>query len=215
LRRTTIKAARAAPAQGAAHGMQALGNGAIQRALAQRSSSAPAELEDALAARINNARGRGAALDDNMQQKMGAGLGADFSTVRVHTDGEAHALNEELSARAFTTGPDIFFRAGEYNPHSGSGQELIAHELTHVVQQSSGAVQGSGRMSVNAPGDRFEQQADAVARSIGAAPAPPIQRQAAADEEETIQAQQAEGLEDEEVFAQKQELPEEEEVGTT
>jgi hypothetical protein len=66
---------------------------------------------------------------------MEQAFGADFSSVSVHTDSEANELNQELSAKAFTIGQDIFFRDGEYSPGSGSGQNLIAHELTHVVQQ--------------------------------------------------------------------------------
>jgi hypothetical protein len=68
-------------------------------------------------------------------------FGADFSQVRVHTDTQANTLNRTLSARAFTTGRDIFFRQGEYRPGSSTGQELIAHELTHVVQQGGAGVQ--------------------------------------------------------------------------
>jgi len=55
--------------------------------------------------------------------------------VRVHSDSEANLLNQQLSAKAFTTARDIFFRQGEYSPGSGTGKKLIAHELTHVVQQ--------------------------------------------------------------------------------
>nr|MCM0593799.1 DUF4157 domain-containing protein [Gloeotrichia echinulata DEX184] len=67
-------------------------------------------------------------------------FGADFSGVKVHTDGQSDQLNRSIQARAFTTGQDVFFRQGEYNPGSRGGQELIAHELTHVVQQNGGAV---------------------------------------------------------------------------
>ena len=96
---------------------------------------------------------------------MGESMGHDFSGVRVHTSGEAHNLNEKVGAVAFTTGSDIFFRQGAYSPGSSSGQELLAHELTHVVQQSSGAVPGSDKMTVNAPDDSFEKEADAAAQS--------------------------------------------------
>jgi hypothetical protein len=160
-----------------------LGNGAVQRLVAQRSAG-PTELDDALAARITRARGGGAALDAHVQTKMGEGLGADFSGVRVHTGGESHALNEQLSARAFTTGQDIFFRAGEYNPHSSGGQELLAHELTHVVQQGSGEVPQGSKMAVNAPGDRFEQEANRVAHSLGSIATPEVQRQELPEEDE-------------------------------
>src|SRR5262245_21044205 len=113
-----------------------LGNRALQRLLAQRSGDGPAELHHETAGRINQVRGGGQSLDGAVQKQMGAALGQDFSGVRVHTSPEADALNQQLSARAFTTGQDIFFKAGEYNPGSSGGQELLAHELTHVVQQS-------------------------------------------------------------------------------
>ncbi len=87
---------------------------------------------------INSARGGGQPLADNIKKPMEQAFGADFSGVRTHTDSEADRLNKQLSARAFTTGKDIFFREGEYSPGSASGQHIIAHELTHVVQQSGG-----------------------------------------------------------------------------
>ncbi|MCE7983078.1 MAG: DUF4157 domain-containing protein [Caldilinea sp. CFX5] len=161
-----------------------LGNGAIQRMLAQRVGGDSAfDLDDSTANRINHARGSGQALDGAVQAKMGESMSQDFSHVRVHTGSESHALNEQLNAKAFTTGSDIFFRDGAYSPQSSSGQELIAHELTHVVQQGSGAVGGSvSAMQVNAPGDRFEQEADAVSKAVTSTPtaqvaAPTAQRQ--------------------------------------
>ena len=87
---------------------------------------------------INRERGYGRALDKEMQAAMGEAMGADFSQVRVHTGTGADALNKSFNARAFTTGADIFFRQGAYNPKSREGKALIAHELTHVVQQGYG-----------------------------------------------------------------------------
>jgi len=66
---------------------------------------------------------------------MGDAFKTDFSGVKVHTGNQSDMLNRSISARAFTTGSDIFFRSGEYNPSISSGQTLLAHELTHVVQQ--------------------------------------------------------------------------------
>jgi guanyl-specific ribonuclease Sa len=74
---------------------------------------------------------------------MGQAMGADFSGVKVHTDAQSDQLNKSIQAKAFTTGQDVFFRQGAYEPSSRGGQELIAHELTHVVQQNGGAVQRS------------------------------------------------------------------------
>lgn len=192
-----------------------LGNAAVQRMLAQRSGGEGAfDLDDQTASRINSARGSGQSLDGAVQQKMGESMGADFSGVRVHTGSESHQLNEQLSAKAFTTGNDIFFRGGEYNPQSSGGQELIAHELTHVVQQGSGAVGGGGSaMRVNAPGDRFEQEADSVAKTVtNASSAPSVQR-ATPEEEEPVQAKRIQRAEmpEEEVQAKHLQRQEEEE----
>jgi Domain of unknown function (DUF4157) len=85
---------------------------------------------------INSARGSGQPLDAGLQSSMGQAFGTDFSRVKVHTDTQSDQLNQSIQARAFTTGQDVFFRQGEYKPGSRGGQELIAHELTHVVQQT-------------------------------------------------------------------------------
>lgn len=77
----------------------------------------------------------GQKLDSGVQAKMESGTGHSFDNVRVHTDSQADALSSTLGARAFTTGTDIFFKQGEYNPGSDEGQKLIAHEGTHVIQQ--------------------------------------------------------------------------------
>jgi hypothetical protein len=90
---------------------------------------------------IEGARGSGQAMDDNTRGNMESAFGADFSNVRVHTDKQSGNLNNAVQAKAFTTGQDIFFNQGQYNPGSSSGQELLAHELTHVVQQNGASVQ--------------------------------------------------------------------------
>ncbi|WP_341528600.1 DUF4157 domain-containing protein [Nostoc sp. UHCC 0302] len=91
-----------------------------------------------LEASINQARGGGQPMADNIREPMEQALGADFSGVKVHTDGQSDQLNQSIQARAFTTGQNVFFRQGAYQPGSREGQELIAHELTHVVQQNGG-----------------------------------------------------------------------------
>ena len=87
---------------------------------------------------IQKARGRGQPLADSIREPIEQAFRADFSKVKVHTDAESNQMNQSIQDRAFTTGHDVFFRQGEYNPRSQSGQELIAHELTHVVQQNNG-----------------------------------------------------------------------------
>lgn len=107
----------------------------------RKSSEAGFEVDGDIEQQINSAKGGGQSLPDTARSQMESGFGADFSGVRVHTDAQSDALNRSLDARAFTTGSDIFFRSGEYNPSSSSGQELLAHELTHVVQQGAATVQ--------------------------------------------------------------------------
>ncbi|MCL6429562.1 MAG: DUF4157 domain-containing protein [Anaerolineae bacterium] len=187
---------------------QQIGNQAVARLLAQRSGEAPAELDDGTAARINRARGEGQPLDGAIGSELGAAFGHDLSGVRVHTSPEADSLSRALNARAFTTGRDIFFRSGAYEPHSTSGRQLIAHEVTHVVQQGMGAVPSAERMTVNPPGDVFEQEADAVARALAGGPTS-IQRQSQEEEEEERVQLQAEQEEEEPIQAQFEEEEEE------
>ena len=88
--------------------------------------------------RIQSSRGSGQALEGNTRSHMEQAFGVDFSKVRIHTGTESDKLNRSLQAKAFTTGSDIFFRNGAYNPANKAGQHLLAHELTHTVQQQSG-----------------------------------------------------------------------------
>ena len=111
----------------------------VQRQSGEGGRAATPDVE----ASINQARGSGQPLADNIREPMEQAFGADFSGVKVHTDAQSDQLNRSIQAKAFTTGQDVFFRQGEYKPGSRGGQELIAHELTHVVQQNSGAVQRS------------------------------------------------------------------------
>ena len=93
-----------------------------------------------VAAAIQGSRGRGQTLDTLTQNAMEGALGADFSSVRIHTNSQSDTLNRSINARAFTAGNDIFFRTGEYDPGSNAGQQLLAHELTHTVQQGAAPV---------------------------------------------------------------------------
>jgi hypothetical protein len=108
----------------------------LQRKTAADGGAVSTELESS----IKKAKGGGQSLDTGLQAKMGQAMGADFSGVKVHTDSQSDQLNQSIQARAFTTGSDVFFRKGEYNPSNKGGQELIAHELTHVVQQGSASI---------------------------------------------------------------------------
>lgn len=94
-------------------------------------------VDDDTEQRIQRRRGSGDPLPDDVAAEMGAGFGTDLSHVRLHTGTEATDLNNRLQARAFTVGSDVFLRDST-SLRSGAGQELLAHELTHVVQQSGG-----------------------------------------------------------------------------
>lgn len=89
---------------------------------------------------IQRMRGRPApGLDPEMRTKMETGTGLDFGGARVHTDSAAGEATDALGARAFTVGQDMFFAQGQFNPKTTAGQHLIAHELTHTVQQNGGS----------------------------------------------------------------------------
>ncbi|NEQ96718.1 MAG: DUF4157 domain-containing protein, partial [Cyanothece sp. SIO2G6] len=104
---------------------------------------APSGVEKAIA----NTQGRGAPLADDVRQPMEQAFGGvDFSGVRIHTDQQSNHLNQVVQAKAFTTKQDIYFRNGAYDPGSQRGQTLLAHELTHVVQQT-GIVQKANNPS--------------------------------------------------------------------
>ncbi|UCC86430.1 MAG: DUF4157 domain-containing protein [Anaerolineales bacterium] len=102
-----------------------------------------------LQTRLAAHQGGGQPLPAHVRAFMEPRFGADFSNVRVHTDSEAVQMSQRLSAQAFTHGQDIYMSAGQYRPGSEAGKRLLAHELTHVVQQTgrapasrqSGAVQ--------------------------------------------------------------------------
>jgi hypothetical protein len=193
---------------------QTVGNAAVQRLLAQRQESGgPAEIDEETAAAIQRQRGQGQSLDKGMAQKAGDSLGHDFEDVTVHTDAQADKLSRQLGAKAFTTGKDIYFREGEYQPHSQDGQKLLSHELTHVVQQQGNANPGvQGKLTVNDPNDQYEVEANQVADKVAGQSQPAaVQREVV--EEEVVQAQ----TEEEEVQMQAEEeeiqlQPEEEEI---
>lgn len=118
------------------------------------------DVEAAIAA----SRGGGRALDSGVRERMGPGLGDPLHDVRVHDDSAADGLARSVSARAFAVGSDVFFAQGEHRPGTTSGDRLLAHELTHVVQQR-GASAG-GPLTVSNPGDALEREADSAADDL-------------------------------------------------
>lgn len=110
----------------------------VRPTLQLKGESSGGTVSPAIESAIASARGGGQLLELGLQKRFGQAMGTDFSRVRVHTDSRADALNQKFSSSAFTTYQDVFFRMGEYQPESRAGQELLAHELMHVVQQCEG-----------------------------------------------------------------------------
>jgi hypothetical protein len=110
-----------------------LHNGSAVQAKKDHSSSAPASVEQ----QLTSTNGKGERLPEKLKHSMEGTMGADFNDVRIHHDQAAIEMSKAMQAQAFTYGRDIYFNKGKYNPSSREGQHLIAHELTHTVQQGA------------------------------------------------------------------------------
>lgn len=90
----------------------------------------------ALESNLSQSKANGYPMPTSVNDSMSNALGYDFSDVRIHTDSSAIQMNKELNAQAFTHGSDIYFNEGKFNTNNNAGNHLLAHELTHVVQQT-------------------------------------------------------------------------------
>jgi hypothetical protein len=105
----------------------------------------------------------GRALDAATRKQFEPRFGFDFGAVRIHDDSRADESARAVSAHAYTIGRDIVFASGQYQPHSARGARLLAHELTHVMQQRSSAIGFSAARVITEPGDADEVEADRFA----------------------------------------------------
>ncbi|TQJ40717.1 uncharacterized protein DUF4157 [Arthrobacter sp. SLBN-112] len=124
--------------------------------------------------------GGGQPLEEPVRADMEGRLGHSFADVRVHTGETAHNSAASVNAHAYTVGSNIVFQRDKYDPGSDTGRTMLAHELTHVVQQRSGPVDGTATgtgVRVSDPGDRFEREAAATAERAMSAPAAPATAQ--------------------------------------
>jgi uncharacterized protein DUF4157 len=189
------------------------GVSALQRSLGNRAVSRVVGDEDSPVHEVVGSGG-GTPLAPDVRAEMEGRLGHDFGDVRVHTDGKAHDSAVSVNAQAYTVGSDVVFQRDKFDPGSTDGRVMLAHELTHVVQQRNGPVDGTptaGGISVSDPSDRFEREASANAERAIRGPAPEaasvsgaassVQRQETGEEEEP----DVQGS-----FVQRQEEPEEE-----
>lgn len=126
----------------------------------QRKSDSSIPVADSTANAIESSSGKGSPLDQHTNAFMSSRFNKDFSGVKIHTNSEAVRLNQDLKARAFTTGSDIYFNQGQYQPTSEDGKRLLAHELTHVVQQKGKARFGLQRQMASEPKPDFVDQRD-------------------------------------------------------
>ena len=138
-------------------------NPSVQRQTATTSVPARDKTIDTLAAQAP-----GKPLDKGPRQLMESRFGRDFSDVRIHADDPAADSAERLNANAFTSGRDIYFGRGQYQPESSAGQHLLAHELTHTVQQADGRVPDTKLSPSDSEpsNDPLEQEADHVADAV-------------------------------------------------
>jgi hypothetical protein len=177
---------------------------------------------------INSGGGR--PLESDVRTEMEARLGHDFSDVRVHDDTAAAASASSVKAHAYTVGSNVVFQRDKYDPSTQEGKTTLAHELTHVVQQRSGPVDGTsapGGIKVSDPCDRYEREAASTADRVMSAPAPvqtaafsaagPSVQRHAAEEEAPVQGMFVQRQDEEEepvqgLFVQREGEEEEEPV---
>jgi hypothetical protein len=156
-----------APQKSATEGLSNRGMQSVVPGLQlQLKGTGGAVLDETIATAIHSKRGSGEPLDSGAADKLGKSMGHDFSDVNVHKDAESDQLNKQVRAEAFTTGKDIFFREGKYDPVSDQGQKLLAHELTHVVQQRDAPA--STELRVSDPNEASEKQAEKTAEKVTA-----------------------------------------------
>ncbi|MXV49679.1 DUF4157 domain-containing protein [Pedobacter sp. HMF7647] len=142
----------------------------LQRKESNQSGSEQVATES-IAGSISSSKGNGTSIDNRTQSFMSDRFGSDFSNVTIHTDQQAVQLSRNLNARAFTTGSDIYFGEGQYRPQSPDGQKLLAHELTHVLQQSSSHAPVVQRQLASDPGNiDYVDQRDGAPKAKSCAP---------------------------------------------
>ncbi len=105
----------------------------LQQKSSKNGSSNSSEIESSL----QQSRGSGSKMAPGVMQEMNQSFGTNFENVNIHTGSNAVQMNKDLGAHAFTSGSDIYFNQGKYDPESKEGKHLLAHELTHTIQQGA------------------------------------------------------------------------------
>lgn len=126
------------------------------------SDSGQSMAPDHIEAGLNASKGSGSPLPRDTKDQMENSFGADFSNVRLHTDSSAVQMNKDLNAQAFTHGNNIYFNAGKYDTNSSKGTHLLAHELTHVVQQGAAGSKATTQRKIQRVPDWLKSASDWV-----------------------------------------------------
>ncbi|MFE7355000.1 DUF4157 domain-containing protein [Streptomyces sp. NPDC057543] len=148
---------------------RAVGNSAVGSMLQRQDEDERSPVHNVISS------GGGQPLDTDTRTDLEGRMGADFSDVRIHTDSAAHESAKGVGAHAYTVGNNVVFQRDAYDPSSPQGRTTLAHELTHVIQQRNGPVEGTeapGGIRVSDPSDRFEREAVANADRVLSDPAP-------------------------------------------
>jgi uncharacterized protein DUF4157 len=203
--------------QAVMHLQRVAGNASVANFLVQRSEGDQEEERSPVKDVVGS--GGGSPLDRDTRHFMESRLGDDFGDVRVHTDSKAADSARAVNAQAYTVGNDVVFQSGKYAPDTHEGRHMLAHELTHVVQQRSGPVSGTpapGGINVSDPSDSFEQQAEHTAAHVVSAespagPASSVQPLSSVQRQEEEEQPEEEAVQGSFVQRQEEEQPEEEE----
>jgi len=142
----------------------------------KENSSTAAGVTPGIESNINSLKGSGQPLPESTRSYFEPRFGYDFSGVRVHTDSKASETAKSINAKAFTTGKDVVFGTNQYTPKTDSGKYLLAHELTHVIQQSGSNLQL--KHSIDQLRENYEQETDRMARPITEWEKRPVQKEA-------------------------------------
>ncbi|MDP5316096.1 eCIS core domain-containing protein [Streptomyces poriferorum] len=156
---------------------RSVGNAALGPMIQRSRAGTPEQSDEEPRSPVHDvvSSGGGAPLDTDTRTDLEARMGADFSDVRIHNDSSAHESAKGVGAHAYTVGNNVVFQRDAYDPSSPQGRTTLAHELTHVIQQRSGPVEGTeapGGIRVSDPSDRFEREAVTNADRVLSDPAP-------------------------------------------
>ena len=122
-----------------------------EESIQQKSESKSSTASPKLSNQLQNTSGKGQKMPKNTRAEMETAFGRDFSGVNIHTNEEAVGMNKNLGAQAFTHGKDVYFNAGKFQPETSKGKHLLAHELTHVVQQGGQQINRIQKFELEGP----------------------------------------------------------------